>query len=61
MNRLPDRETCEDLCSEIFIDAIEALNKFKAQKGARFGSLLYRIASFLKYTSSKLGTYFLSY
>lgn len=44
MNRLPDQVICEDLCSEIFVDAIVAIKKFKPQKGARFGSLLYKIA-----------------
>ena len=44
MNRLPDQATCEDLSSEIFIDAIYAIRKFKPQKGARFGSLIYKIA-----------------
>ena len=44
MNRLPDRETCEDICSEIFIDSISAIKKFEVKNGARFGSLIYRIA-----------------
>lgn len=44
VNRLPSQELCEDIASEVFVDAVEAIGKFDTSRGVRFGSWLYRVA-----------------
>lgn len=43
-NRLPNKETSEDLTAEVFIRAVENVHNFDTSKRVRFGSWLYRTA-----------------
>lgn len=43
-NRLPNRESAEDVTSIVFLKAVEAIKNFDTRKGIRFGSWLYRTA-----------------
>ncbi len=39
-----DRETAEDITSEVFIKALDSIKSFKLEKGANFRAWLYKIA-----------------
>lgn len=39
-----DREIAEDLCSQVWMKAMKALERFETQEGASFKSWIYRIA-----------------
>lgn len=42
--RLPDTDSAKDVTSEVFMAAVEHIQKFDHRKGVKFGSWLYRIA-----------------
>ncbi|KXK26744.1 MAG: ECF RNA polymerase sigma factor SigW [candidate division WS6 bacterium OLB20] len=44
LNRLPLKEHAEDITSQVFIAAVEALPRYDTSTGYRFGTWLYRVA-----------------
>jgi RNA polymerase sigma-70 factor (ECF subfamily) len=44
LNRLGDRESSEDITSQVFLLAVEHIGKFDSSKEVRFGSWLYKVA-----------------
>lgn len=43
-NRIPHKANCEDVVSEVFVNALENLASFDVSKNIRFGTWLYAIA-----------------
>lgn len=43
--RVLNKDVAEDLTSQVFLSSVEKIKKFKVQKGARYGSWLYRVAN----------------
>lgn len=44
LNRLANKETAEDITSQVFVGAVEGLKMFDPKKGNKFGTWLYRVA-----------------
>ncbi|MBN1915896.1 sigma-70 family RNA polymerase sigma factor [Candidatus Dojkabacteria bacterium] len=44
LNRLANRETAEDITSQVFVGAVEGIKRFDLKKRNKFGTWLYRVA-----------------